>query len=85
MKPMFALHKDKGGPILTAGTFAYDFELGNFVRGLDLRAGDVIEFGEAVKREAEEAEVLPAFLSDPAPAPPAAPETNAALVDEQPF
>jgi hypothetical protein len=86
MKPMFALHKDRQGAVLTAGSFAYDYEFSTFLRGLDIRPGDTIEFGEAVQR-AEEAEptaaedepFTPAFLAEtPMPVP-------AAAADDQPF
>lgn len=81
MKPMYALHKDSSGAILSAGSFSYDYELQPWLRTLDLRPGDRIEFGEAVKRADEPGEPFtPAFIAEP---PPAAPEATAAA--EQPF
>lgn len=81
MKPMYALHKDKAGSIMSAGSFSYDFEFSKFLRDLDIRPGDSIEFGEALKRDAEvEAtpEEPPAFIETaPAPVP--------AHADAQPF
>jgi hypothetical protein len=86
MKPMYALHKDSSGQILSAGHFGYDFELQPWLRKLDLRAGDRIEFGEVVTREAEASEpATPAFLVDESPTP-AVPEPEPATAGEdQPF
>ena len=81
MKPMYALHKDNSGAILSAGSFSYDYELQPWLRGLDLRPGDSIEFGEAVKRADEPAEpITPAFIAEPSSA-----GAEAAAAAEQPF
>jgi hypothetical protein len=62
MKPMYALHKDSSGQILAAGSFSYDFEFSKFLRELDVRPGDSLHFGEAVKREAAEVAPAPEFV-----------------------
>jgi hypothetical protein len=70
MKPLYVLHKDRSGRVLGANAFGAndDYSLGSWVRGLDLRAGDVLAFGEAVTRpEFDEVEYEPAFLEPPAP------------------
>jgi hypothetical protein len=95
MKPMYALHKDETGSILAATSFSYDYEIATFIRNADLRPGDSIHFGEAIKRQAE-AEPLPAFLSEEEPGEPAPPPTEKPILpndegqpaladDEQPF
>lgn len=77
MKPMYALHKDREGAILAANAFSYDCELGTWMRGLDIRAGDKIEFGEVVVRDAEP-EIVPAFITDTPP-----PEPKTVTLSEQ--
>jgi hypothetical protein len=53
MKPIYGLHKDSEGRVLNAGSFDYSFKLGDWLKGLDIRAGDKIEFGEVAEREDE--------------------------------
>jgi len=53
MKPLYALHKDDAGKIIAAGDFDYSYKLGDWLKSLDVRAGDTIEFGEKAERPAE--------------------------------
>jgi hypothetical protein len=55
MNPIYALHKDSEGAVLNAGSFDYSFKLSDWLKSLDIRAGDKIEFGEVQKREIERA------------------------------
>lgn len=52
-KPIYALHKNADGAILNTGSFDYGFKLDDWLRNLDVRAGDKIEFGEVAVREDE--------------------------------
>lgn len=49
--PLYALHKNAEGAILTAGSFDYSYKVGEWLKSLDIRAGDKIEFGEVATRE----------------------------------
>jgi hypothetical protein len=60
MKPIYALHKDADGAVLNAGSFDYSFKLNDWLKSLDVRAGDVISFGEVAAREPEIAPKLEA-------------------------
>ena len=51
--PIYALHKNAEGAILTAGSFDYSYKLNDWLKCLDVRAGDKIEFGEVAVREDE--------------------------------
>lgn len=51
MNPLYALHKDAAGKILATGDFDYRFKLSDWLKSLDVRAGDTIEFGEKAKRD----------------------------------
>lgn len=62
--PIYALHKDADGAILNAGSFSYGFQLNEWLRGVDVRAGDRIEFGEVLAR-ADTAIEPPAPLTVP--------------------
>lgn len=71
-KPMFALHKSAAGEVLNAGSFKHEYDLSPWLLGLDLRGGDVIEFGETVERPEfdEVPEAPPASIEAPTtPAP----------------
>lgn len=57
-KPVYALHKDADGAIITTGSFDYSFKLNEWIGRLNVRPGDVIEFGGLVKREDEQ--IVPA-------------------------
>jgi hypothetical protein len=50
LKPMFVLHKDESGNVLAANSFDADYQLSSWLRERDFRAGDRLEFHEAVKR-----------------------------------
>lgn len=52
-KPIYALHKNADGAILSAGSFDYGYKLTDWLKLLDVRAGDKIEFGEVAVREDE--------------------------------
>lgn len=80
MKPMFGLHKNAVGEVISASSFNHNFQLNDWLRGLDIRDGDLVEFKETATR-AEGPEVLPAFLETP----PALPPTEKLMEDEQPF
>lgn len=58
MTPLYALHKDGEGRVLTAGSFDYSYKLSDWLRSLDIRAGDKIEFGDVLKREVEQSPTL---------------------------
>jgi hypothetical protein len=58
MKPVYALHKDASGAVLAAGNFDYSFKLGDWLKSLDIRAGDRIEFGEVLEREKDRAPLV---------------------------
>ncbi len=55
MKPIYALHKDADGKVLSAASFGYSFQLNDWLKGLDVRAGDRVEFEEVARREIEAA------------------------------
>ena len=55
MKPIYALHKNNADRVLSAGSFDYSFKLTDWLKSLDIRAGDKIEFGEVEVREVERA------------------------------
>jgi hypothetical protein len=57
MKPLYALHKDASEAILTAGSFEYGHKLNDWLRSLNIRAGDTITFGEVKERKEETDEV----------------------------
>jgi hypothetical protein len=79
MKPMFTLHKNAAGEVISANSFRDSYDLSNWIKSLDIRAADRIDFGEIVTRpEFDEVEPLPAFLATQPPAPLVA-------ADEQPF
>ncbi len=65
MTPLYALHKDSGGKVLTATSASYSYELNNWLRTLDIRAGDKVEFEACAERPAEDE----APLVEEAPAP----------------
>jgi hypothetical protein len=70
-KPMFALHKDRSGNVLGASSFKRNYEFAEWIKSIDARPGDVIEFGAATERpEFDEIEPAPAFIAEH-PAPPA--------------
>jgi hypothetical protein len=81
-KPMYALHHDSAGKVLNASSFTHSFQRGDWLKGLDIRDGDKIEFHDAADRpEFDEVEAItPAFIETPAPAP-----TPAPVGDDQPF
>lgn len=60
MIPLYALHKNRDGKVLSAGSFEYSFDCDKWLRSLDLRAGDTITFDEVAQRECEP-EVAPAM------------------------
>lgn len=60
MQPLYAIHRDATGAVLTAGSFDYHYKLQDWLRSLDVRAGDKIEFGEVVVRD----EVAPAPVAE---------------------
>jgi hypothetical protein len=60
MKPIYGLHKDAAGAVLNAGSFDYSYKLNDWLRALDVRAGDTITFGEVAVREDEAAPTLEA-------------------------
>lgn len=80
MQPIYALHKDRQGTVLGASAFSYDYELQSWLRSLDVRAGDRIEFDEAAKREPEPVETS-AFLAET----PAPPPTEKPILADDPF
>lgn len=53
MQPLVALHKDAEGKILSAGDFDFHFRLTDWLKSLDVRVGDTIEFGEKAQRPSE--------------------------------
>ncbi len=55
---IYGMHKNADGKVLTAAAFGYSFELEKWLRGLDVRAGDRIEFEEVTVRDVEAAPVL---------------------------
>lgn len=85
MKPLYALHKDEQGNVHNAANFEDDYSLGTWVRKLDLRHGDFIEFGEIAKRPDDglTAPERPAFIEDK-PTLPKEPEL-AESEEEKPF
>jgi hypothetical protein len=60
MKPIYALHKDSEGRVLNAGSFGYSYKLNDWLKALDVRAGDTVSFGEVAVRENEPAPALEA-------------------------
>jgi co-chaperonin GroES (HSP10) len=54
MKPIYALQKNSEGAVINAGSFAYKHKLNDWLRDIDVRAGDTITFGEVEKRDQEE-------------------------------
>jgi hypothetical protein len=60
MKPIYALHKDATGAVLNAGSFDYSYKLNDWLRALNVRAGDTITFGEVAVRDDEPAPTLEA-------------------------
>lgn len=79
-KPMFVLHKNANGEVLTAAAFKRNYEFSDWVRHVDVRPGDTLEFKETIERpEFDEVEPDDAFLTK-------TPEPQPALADdEQPF
>lgn len=79
-KPMFALHKNTAGQVLTATSFTHSYQRGDWLRNLDVRAGDTIEFHEAAERPEfdEVPDAPPAFIETPPSAP-------ALAADDHPF
>lgn len=53
--PLYALHKDADGKVLDAGSFNYGFKLQDWLKSLDVRPGDKVEF-EAIAVRADEVE-----------------------------
>ena len=51
MQPIYAIHRDASDGILSAGSFDYSYKLTDWLKSLDVRAGDKIEFGEVAVRE----------------------------------
>jgi hypothetical protein len=56
--PIYALHKDADGKVLNAGCFDYSYELNDWLRALDVRPGDRVEFDAVAVRADDEAPVL---------------------------
>ena len=83
MKPLYALHKDKAGRTLGAHSFDDDYQLGAWVRALDLRDGDSLVFGEKTERPEFDEVERPSFLRDDDELP--RPKTPELADDEQPF
>ncbi len=57
---IYGMHKNADGKVLTTAAFGYSFELDKWMRALDVRAGDRIEFEEVTVREIESAPVIAA-------------------------
>jgi hypothetical protein len=53
--PLYALHKDADGKVLDAGSFNYSYKLTDWLKTLDVRPGDKVEF-DAVAVRADEVE-----------------------------
>lgn len=51
MKPIYGLHKNADGEILSAQSCSYSFELEKWLRALDIQPGDTITFGEVLVRK----------------------------------
>jgi hypothetical protein len=60
MKALYALHKNAAGEIVDAVASEYHFKLIDWLKSLDVRAGDTIEFGDKAERPAEAAPKLEA-------------------------
>ncbi len=54
--PLYALHKDANGKVLNASSSNYSFELSSWLRALDIRAGDKVEFEALAVRPKETTE-----------------------------
>lgn len=69
--PMYALHYDSAGKVLGASSFTHSFQRGDWLKSLDIRDGDKIEFRDiAARPEFDEVEPFtPAFIETPTPAP----------------
>lgn len=63
--PMYALHKNADGTVLSAKSWDMDYELTGWIRDSDIRGGDRIEFGEATKREPLPVEREPGAVEEP--------------------
>jgi hypothetical protein len=50
-QPIVALHKSADGKIIDAGAFDYGFKLNDWLKSLDVRPGDRVEFGDKAVRE----------------------------------
>ncbi len=64
-RPLYGLHRDGGDKVISAGSFAHSFQLSDWLKGLDLRDGDFVEFHETKTRP--EFEEVP---EAPSPVPP---------------
>jgi hypothetical protein len=59
-KDLYALHKDANGGIVDAIASDYSFKITDWLKSLDVRAGDTIVFGEKAERPIEAAPKLEA-------------------------
>ncbi len=75
-KPIYALHRDCAEQVLAASSFTHIFQLNDWMRGLDVRPGDKVEFHETSVRP---------NIDDAPPAPPAPAAPPAAPTAEQPL
>lgn len=60
MRPLYALHKNADGKIVDAVASEWSHKITDWLRSLDIRAGDTIEFGEKAERPVEAAPKLEA-------------------------
>ena len=56
--PLYALHKDADGKVLNTGSFDYNYKLQDWLKCLDFRAGDKVEFDAVLVRAEVEAPAL---------------------------
>lgn len=78
---LYGLHRDRDDKVLGAGSFTSAYQMGDWIKSLDLRDGDFVEFHEVTARaEFDEVAVAPPLTppaADPIPVP--------ATADDQPL